>query len=80
LILPIAGKKRRVSRVALVHRVVQHDAVAVVEDLCLVAELHRLAEPALHDRPGLVLVQADQPGGRVYRLPGQPGAGLASWT
>jgi Group II intron, maturase-specific domain len=41
--------------------VVQDDAVGVVHHLGLVAELHRLAQPALTDRPGVGIVQADQP-------------------
>lgn len=42
------------------------DAVLVVQDLRLVAELHRLAESSLGDRPGVPFVQAD-PSGRPGR-------------
>jgi hypothetical protein len=42
--------------------VVQHDPVGIVEDLRFVAELDRLAQPALDDRAGIRVVQADQPG------------------
>jgi hypothetical protein len=41
----------RVGGVASLHGVVQHDTVVVVGQLGLVAELDRLAEPALGDRP-----------------------------
>jgi hypothetical protein len=56
--------------------VVQHDAVVVVGDLGLVSELHRAVDAALADRPGIGVVQADQPGGAGWHLPGQPGPGL----
>jgi hypothetical protein len=45
--------------------VVEHDAVVVVHDLGLVAELDRLAEPALGDRASVTVVQADPPAGPV---------------
>jgi len=57
------GELRRVGRVALLQVVVQHDAVLVVDDLSLVAELDRLTELALGDRAGVRVVQAD-PAGR----------------
>jgi hypothetical protein len=56
--------------------VVQDDAVVVVEDLGLVAELDRPVDAAFADRPGFRVVQADQPAGPVRGLSGQPGAGL----
>ena len=40
--------------------VIEDDAVGVVEDLGLVTELDRLAEPALADRAGIGVVQADR--------------------
>jgi hypothetical protein len=36
----------------------------------------RTAGAAFADRPGVGVVQADQPGGAVGHLPGQPGPGL----
>jgi hypothetical protein len=50
-----------VSGVAGLHVVVEDDTVVVVNNLGFVAELHRLAEPALRDRPGVGVVQADPP-------------------
>ena len=70
------GQQRRVGRVAQVHAVVEHDPVDVVDDLALVAELHRLPEAALRDRAGVRVVQADQPAGRGRHHPAQPGPGL----
>jgi hypothetical protein len=52
-----------VGRVTGFDGVVEHDAVIVVHDLGLVAELDRLAEPALCDWPGVAIVQADPPRG-----------------
>ena len=54
---------------------VQHDAIVIVDDLGLVAELHRPPEPALGDRAGIPVVQ-DPPGGPVRGGPGQALAGL----
>jgi len=54
---------RGIRRVALLQAVVEHDAIVVVDDLGLVAELHRLAQPSLGDRPGIPLVQAHPAGG-----------------
>lgn len=51
-----------VGGVAGLDGVVQDDAVVVVGDLGLVTELDRLPEPALGDRPGVGVVQADPPG------------------
>jgi hypothetical protein len=56
--------------------VVEHDAVVVVGDLALVAELDRLAEAALGDRPGVAVVQADPPAGAVGGDAGEPLPGL----
>jgi hypothetical protein len=53
---------------------VDDDAVVVLGDLGFVAELDRLAEPALGDRPGVRLVQADPPG-----RPGWVNRGAAPW-
>jgi hypothetical protein len=50
-----------IGGVAWLHIVVQHDPVVVVADLGLVAELDRFPEPALSDRPGVRIVQADLP-------------------
>ena len=61
-----------VSGVAGLHVVVEDDTVVVVNNLGFVAELDRLAEPALRDRPGVGVVQADPPGRPVRGDPGQP--------
>jgi hypothetical protein len=53
------GQPWRIGWVAGLDGVVEHDAVVVVDDLGLVAELDRLAQPALGDRPGIRVVQAD---------------------
>ena len=67
---------RRARRVALLQAVIEDDAVLVVHDLGLVAELDRLTELALGDRPGVRVVQAD-PAGRSGRGgPGHPLPGL----
>jgi len=60
------GELRRVRRVALLQVVIEHDAVLVVHDLGLVAELDRLTELAFGDRTGVRVVQAD-PAGRTRR-------------
>jgi len=75
---PLDGRRelRRVGRVALVQGVVEHDAVVVVDDLRLVAELDRLPEPALGDRPGVAVVQADPPGRPIRCGAGQSLPGL----
>ena len=72
------GELRRVGRVALLDGVVENDAVFVVGHLGLVAELDRFAQPALGDRPGVGVVQADPPGGALGCGPGQPLPGLRS--
>jgi hypothetical protein len=54
-----------------------HDAVLVVDDLGLVAELDRLAEPSLGDRPGITLVQANPAGGPVRDDAGDAVSGCA---
>jgi len=51
------GQHRRVGWVALVHAVIEHDPVDVVDDLGLVPELDRLAQAALGDRAGVGVVQ-----------------------
>ena len=71
------GSEARVGRVAELDLVVEHDPVGVVGDLGLVAELDRLAEPALEDRAGIGVVQADQPGRASGVAAGQAGAGWA---
>jgi hypothetical protein len=55
---------------------VEHNPVGVVNDLGLVAELHRPAQPPLADRPGVRVVQADQPAGAVGHPAGKAGVGL----
>ena len=55
---------------------IQDDPVVVVDNLSLVTELDRLTQPALGDRPGLRVVQADHPGGTVRGDPGQAEPGL----
>jgi hypothetical protein len=61
---PLHGGRelRRVGGVALLDGVVQDHAVVVVGQLGLVPELDRPAEPALGDRAGVGVVQADPPG------------------
>ncbi len=61
-----------VGGVAGLHVVVEDDTVVVVDNLGFVAELDRLAQPALRDRPGVRVVQADPPGRPVRCDPGQP--------
>jgi hypothetical protein len=56
--------------------VVEHDPVGVVDDLGLVAELDRPADAALADRPGVRVVQADQPACPVGHPTGKAGVGL----
>src|SRR5689334_8678969 len=58
---------------AVFHGVVQDDTVVVVGDLGLVPELDRPVDAPLADRPGIGIVQADQPGGTGGELAGQPG-------
>src|SRR5215207_3687014 len=70
------GELGRVGGVALLDGVVQDDAVVVVGQLGLVAELDRFAEAALGDRAGVRVVQADPPLGAVRCLSGQPLPGL----
>src|SRR6478752_3143186 len=57
--------------------VIEHDTVVVVDDLGFVAELDGFTEPALRDRPGLLVVQTHYPAGPVRSGPGDPLAGLA---
>jgi hypothetical protein len=56
--------------------VVHDDAVVVVHDLGLVAELDGPPEAAFGDRTGVGVVQADSPRRPVRRGPGQPLTGL----
>jgi hypothetical protein len=56
------------STITLVH----DHAVVALDELRLVTELHRLAEAALGDRPGVRVVQADPSCGSVRNLPAQP--------
>ena len=48
---------------------IQDDAVVVVDDLGLVPELDRATEPALGDRAGIAVVQADPPGRPIGGIP-----------
>ena len=75
---PVDGRRelRRVGRITQLDVVVQHDPVVVVHELRLVTELHRLTQPALGDRPGLRVVQADHPGRTVRHDPADPLPGL----
>jgi hypothetical protein len=68
---------RPVRRVTLFHVVVQHDAVNVVDNLGLVAELDRPVDTALADRPCLRIVQADQTGRRVRLAAAEAQTGLS---
>src|SRR5690606_13110301 len=70
------GQLRRVGRVAFLDGVVQDDAVVVVDNLALVAELDRPVDTALGDRSGVRVVQADQAGSRLGLTAGQPETGL----
>jgi hypothetical protein len=56
--------------------VVEDDPVGVVDDLSFVAELDRLTQSALADRPGIDIVKTDQAIGRIRHHPGQSAAGL----
>jgi hypothetical protein len=67
---------RSIDRVARLHVVVEDDAVIVVDQLSLVAELDRFPEPALSDWPGVGIVQADLPRRTVWDLAGEPLPGL----
>ena len=67
---------RSIGRVARLHVVVEDDAVVVVDQLSLVAELDRFPEPALSDWPGVGIVQADLPGRTVGDPAGEPLPGL----
>ena len=66
-----------IERVALFDVVVDDDAIDVVGYLCLVPELHRLAQSALADGTGIGVVEGDQPGGAIGDLAGKSEAGLA---
>ena len=71
-----AGELGAIRSGAVLDAVVEDDAVVIVGDLGLVAELDRAVDAALADRPGIGIMQADQPGRGVRGLPGQPGPGL----
>jgi hypothetical protein len=73
LINPQALAHRRVARL---HVVVEDDAVVVVDQLSFVAEFDRFPEPALSDRPGVGIVQADLPPRTVWDPAGEPLPGL----
>ena len=66
-----------VGGVSGLHVVIEHDAVVVVDDLPLVAELDGFAQPALGDRAGIAVVQADHPGRSVRGGPGDALPGLS---
>ena len=66
------GELRAVGGVALLQDVIEDDPVVIVGDLGLVAELDGLAEPALGDRAGVGVVQADSPGRAAGHRAGQP--------
>ena len=70
------GQLRRIGRIALLHRVIQHDPVVIVDDLGLLPELDRLTEPALGDRAGITVVQADPPTRPIGGVAVHPLAGL----
>jgi hypothetical protein len=55
--------------------VVHDDAVGVVDDLGLVAELDGFAEASLGDRPGVRVVQTDRTRRGVGFAAGQPDPG-----
>jgi hypothetical protein len=62
---------RRVYRVSDLNTVVKDHAVDVIDDLGLVTELHRLAESAFADRPGIDVIQTDHSGRRIGHHAGQ---------
>jgi hypothetical protein len=64
-----------VGGVAGLDVVVEHDPVSVVTHLRFVAELDRLAEPALRDRAGVGVVQTDPPGRPIGNAAGTAAAG-----
>jgi len=66
---------RRIGRVTLLDGVIQDDPV-VVDDLGLVPELHRPAQPPLGDRASIAIVQADPPGRAVGGVALNPLPGL----
>jgi len=74
---PVDGRRelRPVGSGAVLDGVVQNDAIVVVGDLGFVPELDRAVNAALADRPGVSIVQADQPRRAVRRLPSKPGPG-----
>src|SRR3954463_173136 len=70
------GELGCVGGVALLDVVVDDHAVVALDELGLVAELHRLAQPALGDRAGVGVVQADPTGRPVGDAPAQALASL----
>jgi hypothetical protein len=67
---------RAVAGVAAFDGVVEHDALAVVDDLGFVAELDRPSEPSFGDRASVRVLQADLAGRPVGSGSRQPLAGL----
>jgi hypothetical protein len=65
-----------VGRIADLEGVVQHDAVVVVGDLGLVAELDGRAEPSLADGPSVGFVLGHDPGRSRCHGASDPGACL----
>lgn len=68
---------RSVGRVALFDVVIENDAVGVVDNLGLVAELDGSVDAALADRSGVRVVQADQTCRRVGLAAIEPNTGWA---
>jgi hypothetical protein len=60
--LHCGSQQRGVRSGTVFDAVVEDDAVVVVGDLGFVAELDRLVDASLADRPGVRIVQADQAG------------------
>ena len=61
-----------IGRVSDMELVIDDDAVVVVDDLPLVAELDGFTEAALGDRARIAVMQTDHPGGSVRGDPGDP--------
>lgn len=70
------GQLRRIRRIALLHSVIQDDAVIVVHHLGLVPEFDRFAEPSLRDRAGIAVVRAEPPCRPIGSDPGDALPGL----
>ena len=67
---------RCIRRVTDLDGVVEDDSVSVVDDLGLVAKLHRFTEPTLADRAGVDVMETDHPGRGIRHHSGQSAAGL----